>query len=153
MIIRPIESGDIEHIAAHLAQGDRDEWCAFRPALSASEAIGEAVLNSTEHWAAAIDGEPCAIFGVVPHAQGPGCPWIAGTDAARAEPGAFAEAAGNIVRRWCAQYGRLVGFVDARNTRGVELLWTLRFTIREATPLAAVEGLLFHQFEMGARAV
>jgi hypothetical protein len=107
-------------------------------------------LNSTEHWAAAIDGEPAAIFGVVPHAQGPGCPWIAATDAARTAPGAFAEAAGGIVRRWCAQYGRLVGFVDARNALAVELLWELRFTIREAAPLPEVKGLPFHRFEMSA---
>lgn len=150
VIFRPVESGDVGYIAAHLREADRQEIAATRPNADPADVIANAVLRSSHTWVAA-NGSPIAIFGVAPVSLlgSIGSPWLLATDEAFKHPRTLVVAGRRYISTMRALYSKLFNYVDARNDKSIRWLRRIGFTVLPAVPYG-VEGELFHRFEMGA---
>lgn len=150
-LFRPLESGDIGHVAAHLRQADRQELAAIHGDEPVQSVLASSVLCSSIAWTWVINGQPAAIFGVAPTSllEGQGAPWMLATDAVFQCPGTLVREGRRYVRRMLELFPHLVNYVDARNERSVRWLARVGFTISPAARMGR-NGELFHRFEMKA---
>lgn len=148
----PAEPFHVEQFADKLRQADRDEIWAARHVLPA-QAISEGVRGG-QAWAAHIDDEPAAIFGVRPLSllSGVGVPWMLGTPVIERCPMAFLRPCQDYVEQMQSGYRYLINWVDERNAMAHRWLEWLGFSLGEAMPFG-IEQRLFRQFEWGRRDV
>ena len=146
--IVPATAEHIEAVAAHLRQADRDEVFAAA-GLTGAEALRYSFENSIECWAGLVDGEPICIFGVSRSTllTGTGVPWMLGTPEVEHHVMPFLRRSRVVVRKWREHFDLLVNHVDARNTKSIQWLRWLGFTIRDVIPYGPF-NLPFHPFEM-----
>lgn len=148
---RPLQSGDIGHIAANLREADRQELLASRGEMTPADAIARAVLLSSHCWVVtAHDGEPVAIFGAAPVSliESVGSPWFLSTERAYEYPRALVIEGRRYLSRMRETYSHLYNYVDARNDRSIRWLSRIGFKLHEPTPYGAAR-LPFHKFEIG----
>jgi hypothetical protein len=143
-------AGDLEHIAAHVREADRQELIAATGSPDVLATLRESVMLSSHYWISEVD-EPLAVFGVAPRSLmgDSGVPWAIGTNLVLRFPGAMVREGRRYVARMLEAYSHLQNHVDARNTRSVRWLARLGFEIHPARPYGAA-GLPFHRFEMRA---
>lgn len=147
---RPLQAGDIAHIAEHLRAADRDELRAAKgEGVDFHDALGMSVLRSSHVWIAA-DAEPVAVFGVAPVSilEGIGSPWFLSTPAAYKHPRALVVEGKRYLARMREVYPNLVNYVDERNEQSIRWLKRIGFTVHPAEPYG-VAGRPFHRFTIG----
>lgn len=147
---RPLQTGDIDYIAANLREGDRQEVEAVR-GPDVADALARAVLRSSHCWTAVgEDGTPIALFGVVPVSllSGRASPWLLATEQAHEHPRSLVTEGRRYLSIMRAIYPNLYNYVDARNDKSIRWLRRLGFTLQPARPYG-VAGLPFHKFEIG----
>ncbi|WP_374312426.1 phage protein Gp13 family protein [Dongia sp.] len=138
-------------MAANLRAADRAELIAVQGYDDALGAISLSVLRSTETWVGEDESGVVCMFGVGPITllTGTGRPWMLATDRLDRWPVALNKLVGGYLRRMLDQYPHLENWVDSRNTRHVQWLRRLGFTLHPAQP-AGPFGVPFHRFEMEA---
>lgn len=149
VVVRPVEPGDIEILAANMRQADIDEVgaCGHSPI----EALEYSVKASMHCWTATGDGELACMFGVTPISMlgGIGCPWMLGTELITQNAGAFIRHSRSYIQEMLQAYPHLFNFVDARNAKAIRWLKRAGFTLHDPVPHGPY-GMLFHPFEMKA---
>lgn len=148
--VRPVQDGDIEHLAARMRQADRDEIAACgRP--DPVVALRRCVALSDLLWTATTNDEVACMFGVGPLSLlgGVGTPWMLGTDLITQHPGAFIRHSRPYIAVMLAAYPHLHNYVDARNTRAIRWLKRAGFTVASPVPYGP-NKMPFHPFEMKA---
>lgn len=147
--IRPARPEDADTLLRGLRQCDRREAEATVGAANVEAAMHASLESSLVAWAAEVDGELAAVFGVAALSvlNGIGVPWMMGTDLLDRMPRAVIENTRAYIPRMLVLFPHLTNFVDARNQRSIRLLRWLGFEIRPAEPFGA-QGLPFHRFEM-----
>lgn len=139
----------LEHIAANLRDGDRDEMIATNPLLTVADPdplllLTMSVMQSESAWIITDDGEPITVFGCAPG----GIVWMMGTPgmwkpkAARA----IAKATALYVEELHTRWPRLWNWVDARNIQSARWLKWSGFEIDDVDPRHGREQRLFIKF-------
>ncbi len=150
ILVRPVEPGDVEHVAEHMRQADLDEIAAIG-IDDPVEALTRSIANSTSCWTGCADGEPGCIFGVVPISMlcGIGSPWLLGTELIPKNAGAFIRHSRPYIHGMLREFPHLFNFVDVRNRKAIAWLKRSGFILHEQQPYGPF-GLPFHPFEMRA---
>lgn len=140
------EHSDIDHVAAHLREADRNECAALG---RDDRAVQRAALAAFETMAGRIDGVPICLFGIgLPSIIGSlARPWMLGTEAVVDNPIVFLKHSKRVVAGWIAEYPILENWVDERNHVSIAWLRWLGFTIDDAAPYG-LRGEPFHRFSM-----
>ncbi len=136
-------------IATHVREADYLEL-ADGTLTHPYDAMIRAINDDPERSVTAyINGIPVCMFGVTPAGicLSSGIPWMIGTHFIDKTPKSFLRKCRDVVCKISNNFDYLVNYVDARNTRAVEWLKWLGFTINEAEPYGP-KGLLFHKFWM-----
>lgn len=146
---RMVQTGDIDHVAAHMRAADRDEVIALRGPCSMKEALAECVLVSSHCWVGAFGREPFAIFGVMPISllSGIGAPWMLGTDLATRFPRVLIREGRRYSQRMLEVYPHLINMVDARYASSINWLQRIGFSVCQPEPYGR-GGAPFCRFEM-----
>jgi hypothetical protein len=147
-ILRVPRDSDAPFLAANLRAEDKAEVEAAT-GWSVEAVLRRSIAASSHVTIAEYEGEPVAVFGLVPIslASGTAAPWLLGTDALGALRCSLTRLARLYVSEALRLYPVLVNHVDARNAASVKLLRWLGFSIEEAQPFGA-RGLPFHRFEL-----
>ena len=141
----------LDHIAANLRDGDRDEMIATNslPTIGPPDALlllTTSVMLSQDAWIITVDDVPVSVFGCAPD----GVVWMMGT------PGMWeprparviAKATGKYVQRWHDEFGwpDLWNWVDARNVLSARWLKWSGFEIADVDPNHGRERRPFIKF-------
>lgn len=112
----------MEHIAAQMRQGDRDEILKLN-GVTPREGLDVSLAQPGHHWTGLIDGEPVVIFGVVPVTVSGGAAviWLLGTAAVADNPRTFLRFSRKVVAELLDHYDVLLNIVHADNR--VALRW------------------------------
>lgn len=118
----PVEAWHVEHVAEHMRQSDRDEVRALND-LSPREALDLSLSHRGEAWTALFDGEPAALFGVVPLSLlgGTAIGWLLGTTLLETHWRAFAKASRERIREVLTRFDVLINITHVDNT--LSLRW------------------------------
>lgn len=139
-----------EHAAA-IADDARPEDVAELWAQARSTPL-QSMLRGIERSAFSLtclfDGEPVAMFGVVPVSllTGRGVPWMVASRKIDQHQRLFLRHCRPAVEQMGQMFRHLCNHVDARNTKAVRWLAWLGFTVQPAQPHGP-DGLPFHYFE------
>jgi len=146
---RRAHASDVAHVAAHLCAGEQITFRDLYGDADPAERVGDTVRRSVECWAAVLNGEPLALFGVVRMSLlgGDGALWFLATDEAFRHPGALIRGGRKYVSELLTRFDSLGGRVDARHQSTVKWVRLLGFDVR---PAEAESGVLFHRFEKKA---
>lgn len=121
--------------------------------VSASFTDAEAGIRLAIHTSAICDvgelyGEGAFVIGCSQNTDGDmGIPWLLGTDAVSAFPGALTKTTRAYVQRFRERWPLLHNYVDQRSVKSIRWLQALGFEIGEPLPLG-LKGELFHPFTM-----
>lgn len=151
--ITPAEIGDADVLAPRLRDADREELKAMdgldtaasiRGAISASRGRVEDMAFAV--W---IDGRLVCLFGFIPAGAlaNEAHPWLLASDEVERIPSILTKQAGRYCSALLGDYPVLFNYVDARNTRSIEWLKRIGFSLQPAEPFG-VGRLPFHRFEM-----
>jgi hypothetical protein len=142
-----------EHVTKMLPQvrtADRYEVMASsgRPI---EDVLGPAVANADMAWAGMVGDKVACIFGVTGASvlSETGHPWMIGTDLIAQHAKAFLRRNRKMVGVMLARYPYLMNYVDVRNTKAIEWLKWLGFSILPPQPYG-IYRMPFHPFEMRA---
>lgn len=145
--VEPLLPSHCEQLALVMRRADVDEvWAAGH--VTPLAALRRSLAASRDAGAGFIDGQIACAFGVAPATVlgASGCPWMLGSDLIEQHAVGFLRRSAVVVARWKQDYDRLANFVDARNTRAIEWLRWLGFTIHPAAEYGE-ERLPFHLFD------
>jgi hypothetical protein len=120
-------------IAQNLRDEDVDEVKAYDEGQDPHDALMRNFDLSTHTWVGTIDGQPACIFGVyapnyfstVAH------PWFRGSDRMEGHSLAFLRRCKTVLAGLQAQYETLANVVDASNTKAIQWLEWMGFTVDE----------------------
>lgn len=148
VLARAVREGDAEYLVEHLREADRLEVLASH-GEDVLGAVRDAIICSTDVFAAERDGRLIALWGFMPVSlvSGVGCPWALGTDEMFRIGRSLTRLAQASLAVVGTTYPVLRNYVDARNTRSVAWLEFIGFEIGEPVPYG-VAGLPFHPFWM-----
>ena len=139
------------HVHAAI-DGMRDDeraqlWAGFR--WTPAEAVWRCVEESAQTWAAIVDGEVMAVFGVVPHSTllRIGIPWLATTAAVERHPKTFYRLCRAILPGFREKWPTLIGAISQRHERSLAWARHLGFDIGEPIPTGP-DGAPFHRVEL-----
>lgn len=141
----------LDHIAANLRDGDRDEINAANPFPTIGEPdalllLTTSVMMSEDAWIMTDDDVPVCVFGCAPE----GMVWMMGTPGMWSPHAArvVAKKTADFVRRWHDEFGwpRLWNWVDARNVQSARWLKWSGFEIEDVDPRHGREERSFIQF-------
>jgi len=148
--IIPAAPEHIAHIVRHVRAADKDEFAALD--RSPEEALRFSLWASLVAWTGTVDGVPVCMFGVCPGGnEMEGRPWMIGTEDLDAFAVIFLRRCRLQVARMLQVRPVLVNYVSAENTRAIEWLTWLGFTIEAPIPCEP-RGALFHRFSMKTKA-
>lgn len=136
----------VEQVAAGMREADRQEVYAAS-GMDAERALRLGAEMSRECYAGVVDGEAVCIFGVAAPSMlsSTGVPWMLGTDKLERHANALMRVGRRAVAAWMRSYDLLENYVDSRNTKSIQWLCRLGFTIHDAEPRGPF-GLPFHRF-------
>lgn len=97
-------------------------------------------------WVGYIGTDLLGVFGVVPHGE-IGAIWAVFTDSIERHPISFLRSCLGPLKTMKSEYSVLINYVDERNTKVIQWLRWLGFTIYPAEPYG-VDQLPFHRFEL-----
>lgn len=140
----------VEHLAAmagQILEADRRELedCY---GVSAYYVLGQSFAASRASWAAVVDGEVIAMFGVVPREEpGTGRPWMIGTKHLTKHRYTFGKGCGDVIEAMLDTFPRLENIVDRRNRTAIAWLKWLGFELGE-TVITGEKALPYITFRM-----
>jgi hypothetical protein len=146
VILSPVESWHVDHVAANIRAHDAEEiWAAGH--MKAHDALTVSLRAAVLARTGLIDGEPVCVFGVSPASllTGIGTPWMLATPSVHHADRTLVRLSRPIVEAMQAFFALLVNWVDARNARAIRWLTWLGFTVEPARPYG-MDGLPFHRF-------
>lgn len=146
--IVPAEPWHVAHVAEHMREADRQEVLASS-GLAHDVALQMSVEASDECFAGLVDDVPICIFGVAARSllSETAVPWLLGTPDIESHAKPFLVQSRTVVRAWRSRYELLENRVDARNTKSIQWLRWLGFTIHDPEPHGPFD-LPFHHFTM-----
>ncbi|QGG92856.1 hypothetical protein GH983_21325 [Agrobacterium sp. MA01] len=153
-LIRSLKPGDLEYLADHLRNADKQELAAasghsnFLSRLSVSAELSDS-LKVVE-----AEGVPLLIFGTAAITRDTKAVWLVGTKRINAFSRAMVEEARQVLRNWFEDDTgllRLMNFTYAKNKLHHRWLEALGAEIMPAEPLGT-RGALFHPFEIRRKA-
>lgn len=145
--IRPATLEDAHSLAGRLRFADVEELMAS----SGHEPLEGLLVSlelSVEAYAAELDGEVIALFGVGQHTLDPKCgvPWLLGSDELRRVPKALVKHSAEMVERWLQKWPTLCNFVDARHVESIHWLERMGFILLKLHHRFGAAQLPFIQF-------
>ena len=146
-----IVPGTQEHVAQmlpHIRQADRNEVMASA-GRTVEDLLGRSVEQAELVWAGLVNDKVACIFGVTGASllSETGIPWMIGTHLVEQHAKAFLRRNRLIVATMLVRYPHLKNYVDARNTKAIEWLRWLGFSLKPAEPFG-VYLMPFHPFEL-----
>ena len=134
--IVPAAISHIPHIAANIREADKTElwdYLLMRP----MEALTMSLEVSTLAWTGMADDIPVCMFGVAPASTltDTGRPWMIGTRLVDVYAFAFLRRNRKMVEVMKDHYPRLENYVEDCNTRAIQWLKWLKFTIGRPEPI------------------
>lgn len=144
--ILPAKEAHIIHVAEHMREADRREVFASS-GFGAESALRASFNASEECYVGLVDDVPVCIFGVVRASllSRKGIPWMLGTPDLETHAMTLLRVSRRVMKAWKTRFDRLENHVDARNTKSIQWLRWLGFTIHDAKPYG-VFGHPFHHF-------
>lgn len=124
--IVPVEDWHVEHVATHMRDGDVAE-CMALGGLTPRQALDQSLASDGLRWTGLLDGEPAAIFGVVPVTLmgGSGVAWLLGTPLMLKHWRTFARQSKPLLRELLDHYDVLLNVVHVDNRVALRwLAWT-----------------------------
>lgn len=117
-----VERWHVDYVAEHMRDQDVEEARALYD-LSPRQALDYSLASYGDHWTALFNGEPAAIFGVVPGTVlgTVGMLWMLGTPRLLRHSKLFAKSAKRVVDEMLERYDVLVNEAYANNT--VTIRW------------------------------
>lgn len=147
--IIPATIDHIAHIAANVRHADRLEFAAnFR---TAAQVMESGLKMSEVAWTGFVDDDPVCMFGVAPVGgvlPDYGRPWMVGTSKLDEHAIIFLRRCRSQVIEMWRRYPVLSNYVAASNTRTIEWLKWLGFTVSDTTIPVGIRGVPFHHFEL-----
>lgn len=141
---------DVEHVAANLRRGDKDEIHATLGHRRYLDALNLALAASTSAvvWVNAY-GEPMAVAGVYTTSllDRRGAPWLMATPAVERYPGALISCGRAYTTAALQEYAVLENYVDDRNKKSVAWLQHVGFSMGEPQPFGALQ-MPFRKFRI-----
>jgi len=118
----PVKDWHVEHVARNMREGDACE-CWALGGLTPRQALDHPLACDGPRWTGMLDGEPAAIFGVVPLTVmgGAGVAWLLGTPLLLKHWRIFARRSKPLLAELLDHYDKLVNVVHADNR--VALRW------------------------------
>lgn len=146
-IVRTPIPGDAGRLGANLRGADLAELKALRPGKDPAWVIQTGIWNTPNARVVEIDGDPAAVYGVVPQ-QSEGYPkigvvWMMGTPALYAHWREFARRSRVLLEEATLGYDLVWNMVHDRNVRHVEWLRRLGFTFFRKVPINGHEFIEF----------
>lgn len=137
----------VKEVADHMSEGDRREVYASNH-HSPHTALKLSVNSTREPKAGTVDGRAMCIFGIGQSSllSHDGSPWLLGHEELPQHARAFLRMSRNWMIEERVKYGKLVNYVDARNTQAIRWLDWLGFEIEEEAKPYGVDKMPFHRF-------
>ena len=133
VVIRRPTKADVEELIANMRQADIDEVHATGGTVRGS--VEEGVAISTLCYAAVLKGELACIFGVAPLGGSlladEGVPWLLGTPVMTKRARSVIRLARGYIEQMLQTHGKLLNFVDARNTKAIGWLKRMGFQLSD----------------------
>ena len=144
--IVPAAFRQVNRLARDMRAVDRMECLAM--GRTPKQALRHGIMASQWAQTALVDGEPCAMFGIVVTSAltGEGVPWFLGTDAVFHHGRDLIAKGPAILRRMGDSCQRLSNVVSADNSRAIRLLMRWGFTVDPEH--IRVGGSAFRRFEL-----
>lgn len=119
----PVEEWHVAHVAEHMRQEDREEVMALG-GLTPRASLDLSLSHHGDRWTALFDGEPAAIFGVIPLSilSSAAIAWLLGTDALAIHWRAFAKVSIDVLTEVHTKYPVLVNATHIKNTLAIRWL-------------------------------
>lgn len=138
----------VEAVAARVRKTDDAVNLAVTGRTTLEELQGR-LKTSPEVWTWIIDGEPVAIFGLDPYSLLGNVwhPWLVATDAVEKSPMLFLKTCKKVLPVLMEGGKTLLDYADSRDTRVLNWLRWLGFTIFPEEPYG-VSGVPFHRCEL-----
>jgi len=139
----------LKYVADNMRQADALE-CKLLSDLTPIQALTRGAEMSDYCSVVVIDGEPCAVVGLVVlnHLGGVGVPWLLATHGALKNRRIFINRCKQGVEDMRTVCPNLMNFVHADNKLSVRWLRWMGFTIEPSTPMGP-NGAHFHKFHIG----
>lgn len=120
-------------LAANLRDEDVDEIKSYDEDVDATEAFIRNFENSTHCWVGTIDGVPACAFGVYEpnYFSSTACPWFRGSTKLRGHSVGVLRKSKEVLSWLSAHYSLLTNVVDASNTKAIQWLEWLGFSVDE----------------------
>ena len=136
----PVEDWHVAVVAERMRQADRDEVLALS-GLTPREALDQSLAQAGPRWCGLLDGEPAAIFGVVPVTalSGTGVAWLLGTPLLEKHWRTFAKASRPLADELLARYDVLMNVLHADNRIALRWLEWMGATLRRNGQLVYFE--------------
>ena len=144
----PTTPGHVEAISVRVRESDKAVIQAATGKTPAEE-LRNRMKTSPNVWTWIIDGEPVAIFGLDPYSllENIWHPWLVATDVIEKCPVLFLKTCKKVLPMLLSDGKTLLDYADSRDTRILNWLRWLGFTIFPEEPLGA-SGVPFHRCEM-----
>lgn len=146
LAFRPPTEDDLAYVAERMRKLDALE-CKLMSGLTPMTALQLCADQSDLIWAAVLDGEPVAIFGLSAPTEIVGHPWLLGTDRLREVPLLFVKSCAAFVHAWLTVRPVLYNVTLARNELHVKWIKSLGF---ETTESRVIDGHKFLGFRLCA---
>jgi len=119
----PVQGWHADHLATHMRDADARE-CMALGGLLPRAALEQSLACDGPRWTALMDGEPAAIFGVVPVTAmgGGGVIWLLGTPLLLTHWRTFARLSKPLLRELLARYDSLINVVHVDNCAAIRWL-------------------------------
>jgi hypothetical protein len=137
LIFRPVESGDIEAIAADLCAGERMTLRdRYGESVDIKAKITESILMSATCHTGVLEGQPVCFVGVVPVSliDGIGNGWFVVTEQLLRRPGHLVRGLARHIRWLHRTYATLMGQIDSRHVGTIRWMRMLGFQVSEPKP-------------------
>jgi hypothetical protein len=149
--MRHAEKSDIEALAPHVRQPDRDElWASHR--VTPGQALRHCYLvsrDTTFVFTGVAMNKPVCMFGVKPGTllSGVSVPWMIASEDIEFHSRVFLRESRKVTKVFAENFPVLENYVDARNVMAVRWLQWVGFSVYYPKPYG-VDGLPFHRFEL-----
>ena len=143
-----------EYIAKNVRDADKQEIWAIAM-RNPEEAMLNGIEISDKSFTGMVDGVPVCMWGIVEQSIiGPvGTPWMIASNKLDQYAKLFIRQCKKRAHKYFSAYGLLENYIDARNTKAIQWLKWLGFSVEDVSSPYGALGMPFHRFTMGAKNV
>lgn len=145
----PATAADVRAIVPRMREDDRREVVALGETVETAVLLA-VTLSAGDAWLVTFDGEPAAIFGVVPCSllMGHAVPWLLTTPVIDRFPKTFYKVSRTVLAQLRERYSLLGNMIDVRYKKSLRWARRLGFTVKDPKPQGP-HGALFCEVVMG----